>query len=199
MISIFLALILGAGTYLLFTVLFFALLLLREGYTARCLPFSPARPSVPPMRHLSRLLRLPTELSLALIASLALTLFDCAYLGGGMRLIHLLSVLLGAFVAHRLHKSLLGSLTVFLITRLFDLLLYALHVFLFPIRFVCNCLMKLFRKTLLICKAKHDKIRKSRVSAAYLKSVLVRSKTAFLSAGALEMLCEKTDEEKKNG
>lgn len=172
--------ILGGALALLCSLLSYPLRILTDGYQSRSL-FGRFRPVVfGGMRRGGAIFRFAFDFFAALFAATVTVIYDCGYLGGGLRLHHVVLMLFGWALVRFSYRHLIGRFFELVFSFLLDLLLYALRIVCLPLRLLFGAICRFFYKTVLICREKHGKIKEKRIAVRYRRRELARAETAYL-------------------
>ena len=172
--------ILGGIFALLWCLFSYPLRVLTDGYRSRRL-FGKLRPlRFRGIRRGGAVLCFLFDFLAAVFCAAVVVIYDCGYLGGSLRLHHVLLALLGASIARLSYRHFLGHILELTFSLLLDLFLYALFFLSMPIRLFFGVICRLFYRLLLIYKEKRDKIKEKRAAVRYRRKELARAKTAYL-------------------
>ncbi len=172
--------ILGGGLALLLLMLSYPIRILAGGYRSRSL-FGRYRPiAFRGLRRSGAAVGFLFDFFAAVFCALVIVVYDCGYLGGGLRLHHVALALLGAAFVRFIYRLFLGRVLEGALSLVLDLLLYTLFLLSLPLRLLFGAICRFFYHTLLICRQKHDKIKENRIATRYRRRELARAETAYL-------------------
>ena len=172
--------LLGGVLALLWCLFSYPLRILTDGYRSRRLFGSLPPVQLRGMRRGGAVLRCLYDFFAAVFCAAVIAIYDCGYLGGGLRLHHAVLALLGAVIVRLSYRHIWGRILNTVFSLVLDLLLYTLFFLCMPIRVLFGAICRLFSRLLLICREKRAKIKENRVAVRYRRKELARAETAYL-------------------
>lgn len=130
-------------------------------------------------------LRFPIDFLFAFFSGLAVILFDCGFLGGKMRAVHLAVGVLAFCLTNRFLGKPLSRFIGILLFYITSTIRYLIFLILLPIRRILKAGFRLLFRFLLICRQKYDTIIERVRGKRLLRAQMHRAETAFLPAGFL--------------
>lgn len=171
--------LLGAPAYVFFCMTFSLAALLVNGYAPKYLKLR-VMPQFRFPKALAAAVGWLLDLCAVLFASLMLILYDCGVLGGGMRLQHFFCFLLGVLFVRFIEKRFLRKILSPVLALAFEAALLLFGIFVYPIQAAFSLVFWFYRRFLLICHKKYDKIRENRSIKRYTERQISLAKEAFL-------------------